>query len=117
MKEMKKTINYKGKDFLLSFNLNVMEEIQNEYETIDKWGDLVYGNTNDGEPNAKAVKFGFAAMLNEGIEIENDENGTECKPLTLKQVGRMITEIGLHNVADAINDTMAESTRTEEKNE
>ena len=35
---------------------------------------------NNGEPNAKAVIFGFTQMLNEGIEIDNEDNGTDTKP-------------------------------------
>lgn len=116
MKEMGKRLTYKDKDYLLVFNLNVMEIIQEEYGSIDHWGSLTDG-TIDGEPNAKAVIFGFTAMLNEGIDIDNEENGTDIKPLTLKQVGRMITEIGLDNATNALNATVVESTQGDEKNE
>ena len=95
MKEISKTLEYKGKEYKLVFNLNVMEVIQDKYGTLENWGKLTDGAENDGEPNAKAVIFGITAMLNEGIDIDNEENGTEEKMLTNKQVGRMITEIGL----------------------
>ena len=72
--------------------------------------------TNNGEPNAKAVIYGFTEMLNEGIDIDNEENGTDEKPLTLKQVGRMITEIGLQNATKKLNETVIDSTKSEEKN-
>ena len=55
-------------------------------------------------------------MLNEGIDIENEENGTDIKPLTLKQVGRIITEVGLAGATAALNQTVIESTKSEEKN-
>ena len=55
-------------------------------------------------------------MLNEGIDIENEENGTDIKFLTLKQVGRIITEIGMSNATMKLNETVIESTKSEEKN-
>ena len=106
-------IEYKGKKYKLVFNLNVMEEIQEEYKTIDKWGELTDGS--EGEPNAKAIKFGLAAMLNEGIDIDNEENGTDIKPFTLKQVGRILTEIGMTEATQKINNTVIESTKSDEE--
>ena len=115
MKDMNGKIQYKDKEYNLVFNLNVMETIQEEYGTIEEWGNLTDGSKN-GEPDAKAVIFGFTAMLNEGIDIENEENGTDIKPLTLKQVGRLITEIGLSNATATLNDTVVASTKSDEKN-
>lgn len=114
MKNTYQTIEYKGKKYKLVFDMNVMEEIQEKYGSIEKWGELTDGSK--GEPNAKAIKFGFTAMLNEGIDIDNEENGTKEKLLTLKQVGRMITEIGFTNSAEALNKTVVESTKSDEKN-
>lgn len=116
MKEISKTLEYKGKNYKLVFNLNVMEVIQDKYGTLEKWGKLTDGAENDGEPNAKAVIFGIMAMLNEGIDIENEENGTEEKMLTNKQVGRMITEIGLQSSAQLMNGVVIDSTKSGEKN-
>lgn len=114
MKDYNGEIEYKNKKYKLVFNLNVMEQIQEEYTTLDNWGELTDGKK--GEPNAKAIIFGITCMLNEGIDIENDENGTDIKPFTLKQVGRIITEIGLLNATKKLNDTVIESTKSEEKN-
>lgn len=120
MKDVSKKITYKGKEYHLVFNLNVMQSIQDEYGTIDKWAELTDGTEQKdgrkGEPNAKAVIFGFTEMLNEGIDISNDENGTDDKPLTHKQVGRLITEIGLIEATKKLNDTVIESTKSDEKN-
>ena len=114
MKDFNGKIQYKDKEYNLVFNLNVMEVIQEKYGSIEEWGKLTDGG--DGEPNAKAVIFGFTAMLNEGIDIDNEENGTKEKALTLKQVGRLITEIGLDNATEKLNETVIESTKSEEKN-
>ena len=116
MKEISKTLEYKGKKYNLVFNLNVMQVIQDKYGTLDNWGKLTDGAENDGEPNAKAVIFGITAMLNEGIDIENEENGTKEKMLTNKQVGRMITEIGLQSSAQLMNGVVIDSTQSSEKN-
>ena len=82
--------------------------------TIDRWGELTDGQ--DGEPNAKAIIYGFRAMLNEGIDMDNEENGTDKPFLSLKQVGRIVSEIGLMNATEALNDTVVESTQSDEKN-
>ena len=117
MKIVNGKLPYKGKEYHLAFTLNVMQAIQEEYGSVEAWGELTDGSGNNGEPNAKAVIYGFTEMLNEGIDIDNEENGTDDKPLTLKQVGRMITEIGLATATKKLNDTVIESTKSEEKNE
>lgn len=114
MKDYNGEIEYKGKKYKLMFNLNVMEKIQGEFGTIDKWAELTAGK--DQEPNAKAIKFGFTEMLNEGLEMEAEENGSEYKPFTENQVGRMLTEIGLENMSKTLQTTIIESTKSDEKN-
>ena len=109
-------IEYKGQKYELVFNLNVMEEIQEEYKTIEKWGELTDGAK--GEPNAKAIIFGLTSMINEGIDISNDEKGTDIKPLTLKQVGRLLSEVGLSEATQKLNNTVITSTESDKsKNE
>lgn len=115
MKDINGKIQYRDKEYTLVFNLNVMEQIQDEYGTIDSWAELTDGSS--GEPNAKAVIFGFTEMINEGIDMENDENGTDIKPLSKKQVGRIITEAGLLEATKVLNETVINSTKSEEKNE
>lgn len=119
MKEVKDTIEYKGESFPLVFNLNVMETIQDEFKTIEAWGDLTDGKS--GEVNIKAMIFGFWAMLNEGLEIENEENNTKRVALTKKQVGRMLTEIGMQKVNEKMSkvviDSAGETEEDKEKNE
>lgn len=109
------TINYKGKEIKLVFNLNVMQVIQEEYKTIDAWGKLTDGSS--GEVDIKALIFGLTQMINEGIEIDNDENGTDEPLLTEKKVGRIITDVGLANATKALNQTVINSTKDDsEKN-
>lgn len=112
MKDINGKFQYKDKEYKLVFNLNVMEEIQEKYESIEKWGNLTSGE----EPNVKALIFGFTAMLNEGIDIDNEENGTKEKLLTQKQVGRMISEIGFQNATEKMQETVVDSTQSGIKN-
>lgn len=114
MKDIKGSFEVNGVTYPIVFNLNVMQEIQEEYGTLEKWGDLTDGS--DGEPDAKAVIFGFTSMINEGIDIENENANEDRKPLTRKQVGRIITSYGLIEATKVMNDTVVESTKSTEKN-
>lgn len=114
MKEVSSKINYKGNEYKLVFNLNVMEEIQDEYKTLENWGSLTDGKS--GEVNVKALVFGITAMINEGIEIDNEDNGKNEPPLSHKKVARIISEIGLNKAAQDMNDLVVESAGSDEKN-
>ena len=111
MKDIDGEIQYREKTYKVVFNLNVMESIQKRFGSLQKWGDLTDGS--EGEVDVEPVIVAFMEMLNEGIDIENEENGTDIKPLTSKQVGRMITEVGLANVTKKLNETVVESTKNE----
>ena len=111
-------IEYKGEKYELVFNLNVMEVIQDEYGSVEAWGELVEA---EAEPKAKYIKYGYAAMLNEGIDIYNEEHANDedfkARPFfTEKQVGRVISEIGLSEAARQLNKTVVDSTKSDEKN-
>ena len=115
MKNFDGNLKYKNKEYKLVFNLNVMERIQEEYGSIDEWGRLTDG-MNNGEPDAKAVIFGFTEMINEGIDIQNEDAEEKLPFLTKKQVGRMITELGLKESTKTLNETVINSTESTEKN-
>lgn len=112
MIDYKGSIEYRGKKYDLVFNLNVMEAIQVKYGSVDKWGEL----TDKDEPDAAALKFGVMHMLNEGIDIQNEETGAQTPFFTLKQVGRLISEIGADTAAKAMQETVIVSTQSDEKN-
>ena len=75
--------------------LNVLEYIQNKYGTIEKFQMLVSGMLPDGKDqegkkkykytpiNVAALLDGITAMINEGIDIENEVPG-EHKTMLLK---------------------------------
>lgn len=116
MKDNAGKVTYKEKEYKVVFNLNVMESIQEEYGTMDKWTELTSGA--NGEVNVKALKFGYLQMLNEGLSIEAEEKGEEYTPLTSAFIGRMLTDIGLDTMTKTLQETVVESTKTDEgKNE
>ena len=113
MKDNEEKILYKDKEYKVVFNLNVMEAIQEEYGTLDKWTELTSGK--EQEVNVKALKFGFTQMINEALSIEAEEKGEEYKPLTTAFVGRMLTDIGLKEMTRVLQTTVIESTKTDEE--
>lgn len=116
MKNNDTYIEYKGIKYDVVFDMNVIESIQNKYESFNKWTDLVQPNEEGKECNIEALKFGFAEALNEGIDIANEDREIKLEFLTLKQVGRIITEIGLKEVNKKVQESVIESTKSEEKN-
>ena len=105
-------LEYKGVTYDLVFNLNVMEMLQDEYGSVEAWSAKAM---ESDEPNIKVLKFGFKAMLNEGIEIYNEDNPDEPKELVNdKTVGRIISSVGFSSVADIIANTVVNSTQSED---
>lgn len=119
MKDISKTLEYRGKTYKIVFNLNVMELIQERFGTVEAWGEAM--STEEGkEPKASDIIYGFWCMLNEGIDMDNDDKPKDerVEPLTLKQVGRMLTEVGIAGAADQMKSLVVESTKADtSKNE
>lgn len=115
MKDINDKLEYKGKEYTLVFNLNVLEAIQEEYGTLTDWIEKAYGKGTN-EPSAKALAFVIAEMVNEGIDIDNDERAPEEaeKPITPKTANRMLSEFmkksgGLEKVIEKVDKLMGES--------
>ena len=122
MKETESVFTVDGKQYKAVFNFNVMQEIQLQYGTFKKWGELTDGKKDgkETEVDIQALIFGIKAMLNESIDIENEENPNDPKPfLTEKQVGRLITKMGITEATNKLNQTVIDSTKGDEppKNE
>lgn len=109
MKETFETIDYKGKKYPLVCNINVMEEIQKRYKSFTEWSNLCGGTTEKKEVDIAAFKTGILLMINEGLLIESEDNGTEFKELTPRQVGRLISEVGLVEVTNKLTKVIVES--------
>lgn len=110
---MKNTVVYietEKRKYPLVFNLNVMEEIQEQYGSLDEWGKITSGK---GEPQIKSLKAGIMAMMNEAIDIENEENGTNEPMLTASKVGRIMSEVGIVAIVEKIKEITVASTKSE----
>ena len=112
-------ISANGREYPVTFNINVMEEIQEAYGSIGAWGAIVE-NAEGGEPRVKDLKVGLMAMINEGIDIENEITGQNMPMVNSKQVGRIISERGFEAITIVIKNLTVASTNTgdnEGKNE
>ena len=80
----------------MAFTINVMEAAEEEYGGVENWAKLM----DKSEPSYKALKFMVLEIINEGIDIENEKlkNDKKKEALTSKQVGRLITRIGLEKI-------------------
>lgn len=70
------------------------------------------------EVDIKALIFGIKEMINEAIDIDNENNQLNQPLLTEKQVGRLITAMGIEKATSKLNETVIESTKDDtSKNE
>lgn len=116
MKDNVIQIDYKGQTYDIVFDMNVIETLQIKYGSFNNWSDLVQPTKKGAECNLEALKFGFCEAINEGIDIANEDREEKLEPLTLKQVGRIITDYGLRKINAKIQEAVIESTKSEEKN-
>lgn len=125
MKDFKSTIEYNGQKLDLVFDLNVMQLIQEKYGSLEHWGDLTSPDPEpildaDGnvigekqrEPEIDAFLFGFTEMLNEGIDMANEADGGNRPFFTQKQVGRIISAVGMAKASETLQDVVIGSTDT-----
>ncbi len=106
-------INYletKTEKYPMAFTLNVMEALQEKYGNLNEWTNLAQKSE---EPDIKSLKFFMTEAINEGIEIENEKYGEKRKLLTPKQVGRILTEVGLSNLTEKIETVVSGSVQTD----
>lgn len=91
----------------MAFMINVMEATEEEYGGLENWAKLM----DSSEPSYKALKFMVLEIINEGIDIENEKLKDDKKKdaLTSKQVGRLITRIGLEEIGMKVFNLIKES--------
>lgn len=100
------------REYPICFNLNVLEEIQNRYGSLSKWGEICE-NTENNEPNIKEFKIGLMLMINEAIEIENETCNEKKELVNEKQVGRIISDVGYESMKEIILNLSSDSTKTD----
>lgn len=111
------------KQYPMMFTLNVVEEIQDEFGSLEAWeNEIMPKKENDEEkekePNIKAFKKTITIMINEGIDFMNEENGTNNKFITEKTAGRIISAYGFKEINERFARLMKNSNvvENEEKN-
>lgn len=114
-KETVKEIDVDGKKYYLAFNMNSMADIEAKYGTIGKWGGLV-DSSRPEKVSLTALRYGLMCMLNEGIDIMNEKNGTNEPFLTERQAGRIVFSMTTQKAAEQMNELIVESVKTEPKN-
>ena len=109
------------KQYPMMFTLNVVEEIQDEFGSLEAWENEIMPkkeNDEEKEPNIKAFKKTITMMINEGIDFMNEENGTNNKFITEKTTGRIISAYGFKEINERFARLMKNSNvvENEEKN-
>ena len=120
--EKLKRIRIGEKRYPYKIDLNVLEQIQEEYGSINKFerdilgyvfekdreGNQIY--TKEGkplmrrtEPSVRAIKAVLPAAINEGLAIEADETGKEFEPVTEEQIFREC-KIAYETLADMMHE-------------
>ncbi len=110
MLQRKMSFECNGIKYPIEFNLNVMELVQEKYGSLDAWQQLI-----TEKESVSAIKWAFTQMINEGIDIENEEKGENRSFVTEKQVGRLISEMGIQNAAQTMFSRVVDSVKGEEE--
>ncbi len=116
MLDIVKNMTINEKEYPIAFTLNVMEAIQDKYGSMKEWGDILQPPKNE-EPKIKDIKWTFTQFINEGIDIEDEEKNEKRTLLTEKQVGRLITIVGMDKINKEMMLVTAESMKTDNPNE
>ena len=108
-------------EYPMAFTLNVMENIQDKYGTMEEWSkalaplETVIEDGKEvikvGEVKVKDLKWSVEQMINEGIDIENEDKTEKRVFVNSKQVGRLISSIGTRKMTALIGKATSESTQ------
>jgi len=111
---MKDNFTYldENKELPMIFNLNTMEAIQNKFGSFEAWANKIMPE-DDIEPDIAALKFGLTEAMNEAIDMLNEEKGTDVKPKTVKQMGRILTNIGMEKIGEKIAEAVTDANTDE----
>jgi dissimilatory sulfite reductase (desulfoviridin) alpha/beta subunit len=85
----------------IAFTLNVMESLEDEYGGLKQWVELI----DSDEPSYKAIKFMVQEVIGEGQDILNQSDDK----LSSKEIGRLISRIGMEKVGEEIFKLIKES--------
>lgn len=94
-----------------AFTLNVIELIQEKYNTLDNFFKVM--QPKNGEPKIKDIIWILQEVINEGIDIENENKNENRAFLNHKQVARLITNTDQAKMM--ITNIISDSTKTGEE--
>jgi len=130
MLDIVKHITANDKEYPLAFTYNVMEAIQDKFGSMNEWGKALQPtekviDEETGkeivkalEPKIKDIIWTLEACINEGIDIENEEKAEKKQFLTSKQIGRLLSAVGMAEISKTIKNLTVDSTRVDNsKNE
>lgn len=100
------------KRYPIAFTLNVMESVQEKYGSMEEWGNVL--EPENGEPQIRDIIWTFKEFLNEGIDIENEDNNEDRPFLTHKQVGRLVSNFDMKSLGEMIRNITVESVKSGE---
>lgn len=106
-------IKIEEKKYPLFCSINVLAEIQEKYETLDNWINIIAAEN----VNLKDLRWALKMIVNEGISVTNSESEIKLKAITTLEAGRMITSLGISKTAELIMENFIENIRgNDEKN-
>lgn len=103
------------KKYPLAFSFNVMEQVQETYGTMDAWTKTLQADEGR-ELKMKDLIWTFQQFVNEGIEIENEDNNQNRPLMTHKQVGRLITQADMKKLVATMKSMTVKSIKSDDPN-
>lgn len=111
MIEKLKYIELGKEKYPMKCDLAVLEEIQEQYGTINAFELKLAGWTKNEEkklvktePSMKAIRFALPLMINEGIDIENAKSGKKRKHITDAELKALCTDVNVFDIANELHD-------------
>jgi hypothetical protein len=101
-----KIIEHEGIKYPLIIDLNAMEDFQKSF--FAETGKSITESESFENFGLTAGILQFQAALNEGIDYENQKKGTNRKPVSKREAGRIMSEIGMEKVSSVISELTKE---------
>lgn len=104
-----------GETFPLTMDLNVYAVLQEEYGTLNEWHKRTFGD-EEHDPKIMDLIGTVRAMVNEGIEIENEAGHPYREPISMTVAGMICQEVSMAGIKDIIRSLGEKSKEDQEEN-
>jgi hypothetical protein len=101
-----KIIEHEGIKYPLIIDLNAMEDFQKSF--FAETGENITDSESFENFGLTAGILQFQAALNEGIDYENQKKGINREPISKREAGRIMSEIGMEKVSSVITELTKE---------